>query len=71
MNKNFLYYLAEASLGDVMIDDNGNVRIYYTDGSRNASWDQVCVDYGSPAAIGVVVCRQLGFQDFSRVTYLR
>ena len=49
-------------MGDVAID-GGIVKVYYTDGSRNASWDRICVDYGSPSTIGRVICRQLGFQD--------
>ena len=60
-------YLIEASVGDVMLDgDDGIVKIYYTDGSRNASWDRICTDYGTLDAIGSVICRQLGFQDASK-----
>ena len=55
-------------MGDVKLDGGGFVKIYYTDGSRNASWDGICGDYGSPNAIGSVICRQLGFQDASRTT---
>ena len=54
-------------MGDVKLDDDGFVKIYYTDGSRNASWDRICTDYGSPSTIGRVICRQLGFQDISTV----
>ena len=61
-------YLIEASVGDVKLDGGGTVKIYYTDGSRNASWDRICTDYGSPSAIGSVICRQLGFQDASKTT---
>ena len=46
--------------------DNGLVKIYYTDGTRNASWDGICTDNGSPMTIvGKVICRQLGYQDIS------
>ena len=56
-------YVTEASsVGDVMIDTDGVVKVYYTDGTRNASWDRICSNYGSPSAIGRVICRQLGYQ---------
>lgn len=59
----FININTEASLGDVKIDDHGMVKIYYTDGSRDASWDGICGDYGSPSIISGVICRQLGYLD--------
>ena len=66
----FININTEASLGDVKIDDDdgGIVKIYYTDGSRGASWDGICVDYGSPSAIGRVICRQLGYLDVAEAS---
>ena len=51
----------EPSLGDVMIDDNKVVLVYYTDGTQEPVWAPICANTADRAVYDVI-CRQLGLQ---------
>ena len=53
--------MQEPSFGDIMIDDDGVVKVYYTDGTTAPVWAPICADTFSTSA-HIVICRQLGFE---------
>ena len=57
------------SIGDVKLEDNGLVMLYFSDGVRPPGWGTIC-GISSGLASEETVCRQLGYQG-SQMTNVR